>query len=141
MSCEAQRLALLRLTQYQLTVLVDRNLATRITLHTNLTHFLVQLVFDVVAHNLVAHIVDRCAAVLRSGVGVTLLHAFLNLVTGITTAERACDRCDFLAITTTNLIAEQTTGNRANNATDDLMLVLDRRLTVTVTSLQTSRGF
>ncbi len=129
MSSEAQRLALLRLTQYQLTILVDRNLAARITLHTNLTHFLVELVFDVIAHNLVAHIVDRRAAVLRSGVGITLLHAFLNLVARITTTYRTRDCSDLLAVTATDLVTQQTTGNRANNATYDLMLILDRRLT------------
>ena len=120
---------LLGLTQNQLTVLVDRNLIAWITLHTDLTHFLIQLVLHVVAYNLVAHVVDCCATVLRRGVSVTLLHAFLNLVTGITTTDRTCNGCDLLAVTTTDLITQLTAGYSTDDATHDLVLVLDRRLT------------
>ncbi|MNH21115.1 hypothetical protein D3C79_809120 [compost metagenome] len=66
---------------------------------------------------------------MRGGVGVTLLHAFLHLVTGITTTDRTSHRGNFLTGTATNLVAQQTTRYCTEYRTGNLMLVLHWSLT------------
>ncbi|MNV93998.1 hypothetical protein D3C71_1887470 [compost metagenome] len=65
---------------------------------------------------------------MRGGVGITLLHAFLHLVAGVTAAHRTRDRGDFLTATATDLVAQQTTRHRPQYGTGDLVLIFYRRL-------------
>src|SRR5450830_120975 len=116
------------LTQDQVTVLVHRDLVARITIHPDLAFLAVQLITHVVADNLVADIIDRVATLLGRGVGVTLLHALLHLVTRVTAADRAHHGGQGLAATAADQATEQTTTDRTQRRTGQSMLILHRLL-------------
>ena len=97
-------------------------------IHLHLAHLVTDGIGHVVTHDLVADVVDRIAARLRGGVGVTLLHAFLHLVAGIAATDRTGHGGNLLAGTTTNLVTQQATGDGTDHRTGDLVLILDRRL-------------
>src|SRR5450830_1561874 len=116
------------LTQDQATVLVHRDLVARVTIHPDLAFLATQLITHVVADHLVADIIDRVAAFLGRGVGVTLLHALLHLVAGVTAADRTDHGGQGLAATAADQATEQTTADRTQRGTGQSMLILDRLL-------------
>src|SRR5690349_7698599 len=124
----SRSLSRLILRQDQLAFLIHRNLVAWITIHAHLTFLAIQRIPHVVTYNLVTDVVNRVTAGLGGGVGITLLHAFLHLVAGITTTDSARDRGDLLAGAATNLVTQQTTRQCTDHRTGDLMLIFHRRL-------------
>src|SRR5690606_18736121 len=112
--------------QHQLAVLVDRDLAARVAIHAHLANLAVQLIFHVVTDQFLAGIGHRVAAGFGGGIGVTLLHALLDLVAGVAAADRTSHSGDLLAVTAAHLVTEQATGQGADHSTGDLVLILDR---------------
>src|SRR5450830_289588 len=76
------------LAEDQTTLFIDRDLTAWITIHAHRTFLAIQGVTHVIADDLVADVVDGVTAGLRGGVGIAVLHAFLNLVTGVAATDR-----------------------------------------------------
>ncbi|RWW59771.1 hypothetical protein BHE74_00033278, partial [Ensete ventricosum] len=119
---------LLVLAEDQTTFFVHRDLATRIAIHTHAAFLAVQAVTHVITDHLVADVIDGVTACLRSGIGIAVLHTFLNLITRVTTTDRTRYSGELLAITATDLVAQQATGQCTDHGADDLMLILHRLL-------------
>ncbi|MNH30895.1 hypothetical protein D3C79_912130 [compost metagenome] len=66
---------------------------------------------------------------MRSGVGITLLHAFLHLVAGIAATDRTGHGSDLFTGAAADLVTQQATCQGTDHGTGDLVLILHRRLT------------
>src|SRR3989338_1009740 len=97
--------------------------------HSHLTHFAIQLVLNVVTHQLLTGVGYRAATGFSRGIGITALQVLLRLVAGIATTHRTRNSRQFLAVTSAHLVTEQATHHSTNRRTGYLVLVLDRCLT------------
>jgi len=113
------------LGQYQLTTLYG-DLLTGITIHADLPYFTIQQILDVVSHHFFARVCNRAAALLRSGIGIGVLHVLLGFVTYVTSTHSPGDSSKLLAITPTDLITQQTTDYSTDGSSGNLMLILYR---------------
>jgi len=111
------------LRKHQLAIL-HRNLATRVAVHLYTTHLASEIIFHVITDNLVVRIGYGTATRFGGGVGTAGLHFPLHLITGVTTANRPCNRRNLLAVTSTYLITKQTTDYRTNCGSGYAMLIL-----------------
>jgi len=113
----------LLLRKHQLAIL-HGNLATRVAVHLYTTHLASEIIFHVIADNLVVRVGYGTATRFSGGVGTTGLHIPLHLITGVTTANRTRDRRNLLAVTSTYLITKQATDYRTDSSSGYAMLIL-----------------
>ena len=86
----------------------------------------IQAIGDVEALLLLVAVTDCFADPPGFLVGVPLLHAFLDLVTGVATADRATHGSELLAVTAAHLAADHAADDGTRHCSGNLIRILGR---------------